>query len=638
MSRLLPHLVLLLSAPLVLPSVLPAQPPSSDERARELARRAEAFVEDGQHAAAARTLVDATVCDARGASEREVTSCRVRLYYTRGWVEDRWAEADPQRRRQHLERAAGYFARAHSLRPGHRPLHLRTVRAWRDAGRVERALELWRPRAERSGTAEDLLILGDLQRAAGEPAAARATYFRAETLRPSDRELHRRLLATYLARPGDVEEHKAWCERLWRQDLDSLAVEGLEVLLENEGGDDARLRDWVLLHWTDLETQTGFFSPADLEDLPAGFAGPGLEELERLSAGPATAASLAPGADFPWWTEDAFRRHVATEVLRDRSRREEEARRDDAAIEVLQAAARWAPDPREHDAADELSGRQTVWVDVQTDLAALYQRLGEEEALQEQIHQLIGGKNRAYLGRELASIHRFHVVLGVIFTERERWSSASYDNAIFQLRRAVETSRELAQREGRSPPPVPALYERLGLAYSEVDADDEAGEAYFQASLGYLEVDELDAAETSLRRAESLPVDRSRLRAAENVLDVRRRVSRGEVEASQLVQAGSGPLVDVTSQNGLPEEFLSQQRFKVFADLAERESAKGNRESAADLARAAAEIQTELRSATTGDRLRVLQIQRALPDLPVVMPDAGQIRKLQEVERKSHDG
>lgn len=550
-----------------------AQPGDAADPAHRGAVLAEALVEEGKHAAAVRELhASLSACDELETADE----CHGRLRFALGWVERRWAQslavAGTEGSREHLRRAAEHLARAQALLPGRREVVAERVLSLRDLGRVAEALALWRDQASGSARPQDRILLGDLEGLAGDDAAARSTYFGVEPSRPHDLELHRRILSTYRRAPGDPQEHRAWCRRLWQRDLDAMAITGLEVLLSNEGGDDRELVDWVLLQWTDLEAQTGGVEPSDLDRLPGAAEGRGLDELRRLVEGPA--GGLEPGSGYEWWRRTPLHRHVAAVVLRLRSQSEEAAGSSEAAVRVVEAATRWAPTPEEHEEIEHLAGRPVAWVDARTDLAALYHRLGAADELERLVEGLPtegGGR----LGSDLPSAYRFHTVLGVVLFDREHWRPRSSDGALFQFQRAIEISGELAEQPPRTVRPVPALHRYLGHARTAVGKGKDGARSFFEAAQGFLDLDDLRSTADVLGRISGQGFDG--LATLQSVLSLRGQADRGEIGVERILPelARESTWLGGAEIDGLAAPFLRRQRFKIASDVLESELAAG---------------------------------------------------------------
>lgn len=472
-----------------------------------------------------------------------------------------------------------------------------------EAGRFAEAAEIWEPAAREWDGWEPLILLGDLEWRAGNAMAAREAYFAAERESPDAAVVHRRILVTFRAGPAgerELPEQWRWCERLRHRHLPDLAIECLELWLHRTGDivqkgnivqNDASVHDEAVVGWTDLALRRGRLGPEDLERLPADPGGAGIEELARLVAAPA--ASTEPEAGYVFWTESVFRRYLVAEILRLRaqvvaSNGEGGSVGPEA---LLRSAGLWAPTPEEQDRTEELKERSTVWVDVRTDLAALHHRAGQEEELAALAQKLLDNDEAETLGRDLGTLHRFHTVFGVILTERQDLDLdvGRRGDAVYQLNRAIDTAGELATTQHRPPAPQPDLHHYLGRAYSPelralgldfgvvgrvVGRLRKSGEAFFQASQGYLDLDDLGSAGQALERARG-PRNLwtgPDTEALEAVLELRRAVRRDEVAPDRLLRDlrdESGWLGGAASTD-LPAPFLLRQRYKTVAEMLRR--------------------------------------------------------------------
>lgn len=547
---------------LVAVSLLLPVAPAGANLGRDAAARAEALVEAGQHAAAVELLAETLAACGRAddAADDAADDCRVRTTYGLGYVRLAWAEADPPNAVSHREAAVAALRRAHRLRPEHRGIAVSFAQALAATGAHAEAERVFATVADAKDPG-DLVRRSELAFLAGDPEEARTFLFRAERLRPRDVDVHRRLLRTYHGAPGAIDEHRAWCERLWAAGLDSLAVSGLELLVERFATDPAAA-EWALVAWAELPATAGELDAADLDRLPATWTGPLRTELRLLVDGPLEELP----AELSHWVRTPERRSAAVAVLRARARRDEASGDLETAERALAAAYRLAPGPGE--IAHGILGRGDAWADATVELAAFLQRHRRREELDRLLAELFDGKMAGYAGGDLETIGRFHTVLGVVLSEEGRLSSPGYDNAEFQLRRAIEVEGQLAQREDRRPRPLPHLERRYGDVLAALDRPDAAATAYQRAALGYLGLDDLRSAELSAGLARAAGASDETLRAIETVVADRERLDAGKLEPTAVLDGKEASWVLGKAELTLPGEILDRQRFRFLADLA----------------------------------------------------------------------
>jgi hypothetical protein len=242
------------------------------------------------------------------------------------------------------------------------------------------------------------------------------------------------------------------------------------------------------------------------------------------------------------------------------------------------------------------------------ELAAFYSRHGLERDLDRLLADLYEAKGAGYAGGDLDSIARFHTVLGIVLSEEGRYASSGYDNAEFQLRRALEVERRLAARDGRPPRPLPHLERRYGDVLQAIDKKKDAAAAYERAALGYLTLDDLPSADRSVRLAMDAGARDETVRAIRTVVADRNRLAEGRLDPAAVLEGRAASWVLGDVELALPPDTLDHQRFRLLADLAE--SGRAGDETRAALlgveARVAAQKLEKAPTVTDAQRLRRL--------------------------------
>ena len=233
------------------------------------------------------------------------------------------------------------------------------------------------------------------------------------------------------------------------------------------------------------------------------------------------------------------------------------------AIVVLETAASLAPNERSE-------GNTFAYVDALVPLAGLYAAVGQQDNFDRLVQDLFESKARSYIHEDDAGIQRMHTVLGLIFSEQQRFRSNWADNAIFQLQHALEKAEERGDERS-----YPELRRRLAEALEAPLADTtqpsvidktEARRLYAHAAMEYLDMDDLSYARNMLSRSGHNDLTDG----LANVLAAR----EAGVKAFRLVREESGTTT-ISSKyawlkgdaaSSLPEDFLARQRFKLFAD------------------------------------------------------------------------
>lgn len=113
-------------------------------------------------------------------------------------------------------------------------------------------------------------------------------------------------------------------------------------------------------------------------------------------------------------------------------------------------------------------------------------------------------KGEAYSSAQTRKIYRYHMALGVIYSELDRWTSPrQVDSAMFQLRRALETADHInAKAEAAGDPsaaqaPVvvpPRLVDLLASGYEKTGQQDASARLRLEQADKYLRLDQPEAA------------------------------------------------------------------------------------------------------------------------------------------------
>jgi len=143
-------------------------------------------------------------------------------------------------------------------------------------------------------------------------------------------------------------------------------------------------------------------------------------------------------------------------------------------------------------------------------LANLYSERREpqkiEALLQRYQVDIFEAKGQAYTHSQTEKIYRYHMALGVIYSELDRWKSPrQIDSALFQLKRAIDTAEYLNEKassgggsgtvSGAAPVVVPTrLVDLLANGYEKTGQADAAVRLRFDQAERYLKQDRSDAA------------------------------------------------------------------------------------------------------------------------------------------------
>lgn len=607
-----------------------ANGPAGATPVRDIVARVQKSAEAGDFTAATSGLQQA---EAECAATPDDSSCRALVAFTRGYVNQQWAAADPGYRDAHLRDAAAAYSQARELAPDSEAIWRNECLVRKDLGdwdfvksSLDQATERWPALRVRH-----LTMVGDMCADADHAADAQAYYRQALVADPADEAAQRSLLAVQRRDPTItaatlLEQARTFLASEQREP----AAQSLELAIARSYRDQPRVADAALWQWVDVRLAQQNLSASSLRSLPPGdsWSTPALTELQGLLAEP---PQVPTGGR---WRDSLLGRDVAARVLLTVARTVR-ARGDLAqAVTILQQARDLGPRFEDY-RLDELKGRPNTELDAALELCILYNNLGRDHDwdFAELEHQLFNEKTFAIASGDLASIQRYHTVLALIYVDRKRFASDWADNAVFQLEHALRAAQQREQAEPGLLQPLPELRSLLGDAYLEraratsgttaANLLDQAAQAYGEAARACLDVDRLDVAQQMLeeQRASGGRLDdreRRQARALARILATRRQLDEPGGAPWRVSAAGQPQLtsaddwVNAHDDLGLDPAFVGRQRFKTLCDLGQRAQDAGDVAAAHHFEAAALETLTPgTRLAHARDVERLEKIQRS---------------------------
>ncbi|HRI12238.1 MAG TPA: tetratricopeptide repeat protein [Verrucomicrobiota bacterium] len=137
-----------------------------------------------------------------------------------------------------------------------------------------------------------------------------------------------------------------------------------------------------------------------------------------------------------------------------------------------------------------------------------------DQMLQRYEDSIFHGKGEAYSSGQTEKIYRFHIALGVIYSQLGRWQSPrQIDSALFQLERAFTTADRLNQDPQKRPTPsvtVPTrLVDLLAQGYETLGQSNRAVSLRLDRADKFLKSDQRDAATRVMAplKGRSIPAD-----------------------------------------------------------------------------------------------------------------------------------
>ncbi len=559
-----------------------------DPRVAAVIRQAELLVAKGEFEQASGEL---SAVDCAGD-----TGCITLIAFSYGWLYESRAKADPALERALLIRARDYYRRASFLTPDNPRILTNLALVSRRIGDLAVAVAATREaiRLNPDASDQDYLLLADLLSATGDDDGAIGAYRSAIERNAANKAARQRLVEAW-RRTGAYRDLYRYGLSI-RERLPELAATALGYSMRLGLARDPETVDRALVAWTAIRSDLGILDATHLDGLPgpSAWRSPGFAELRGVaerSGAPPRAGKIR------WWLETPVRRDAMARFLRlqgsllraeaGRLARASDQRHDGMlrAIRYYQAAVNFAP-PFEAYLHGQLAGASNIRLDAASDLVALHHSIKEGGDLQsleglsrndlEQMTDILfSGKAGAYASGQLNAIQRYHSVLGLIYYETGRLDpDGAADNATFQLEHAISTAERIERQDPSSYRPIPELKGLLADVYRRQGKASDSGRLFLDAAMGYLETDNLTAAEQALASARSQKVDTSRAGAVSQVLAGRRAVAdRGAGligappgSADVALDASVAWVIDPASL-ALEQRFLEGQRFKILADL-----------------------------------------------------------------------
>lgn len=220
---------------------------------------------------------------------------------------------------------------------------------------------------------------------------------------------------------------------------------------------------------------------------------------------------------------------------------------------------------------DVLQGQRAVALELLTDLARLQQfhpkkldpRGNRFSAIEDLLFESKAG---AYQVNDIEAMYRHHTVLGKMYADLGIFGQGIRGSR-FQLTRAIETAQEISTAKGIVAP-QPLLSRLLADGYNcklQSQSQDcqkktvEARKWYAEAATGYLELDAVRAAGDSIKAIQQIS---PQLSTQENSLQM--------IIELRSNPPGSGAALETFWKaqplQTLPQEFITRQQFKVYAE------------------------------------------------------------------------
>ena len=524
-------------------------------------------------------------------ANRAGRACRLLVDFNLGHLFQQRARAEGARTGTWLESAVAAYRRVLAERPDHAATLNNLALALRDLGRADVLNEL----VDHAGvSAPDeapaiAMLLGDLQIANGRWKDAYGAYEIAARMAPGDEAPRLKMAQVYrdtatASIPGFRDAVASW-----EGDFPRAARDGYLAIV-GHSGDEASgpaLVRWVTLMANQrlLNGRSAGDALKPLDSAPAReflaflglLEGGGEGRFDNADWVRSYVRSEPSSRDYPFWMASEERRHALALAALAFGRDSVVAQRWRLAERQWMLGLRYAPRAEAY-IYGGLRRADFAPLDLVTELAWLEFRYPGidpgERKFDLFIRLLFEGKAQAYEANDLRTIQRHHTVLGEIYAAKGRWKSGWADNAVFQLSHAIDVAERRRKSEGLYQP-LPGLKARLSEGYEKTGQAARAAVTAIDASQAYLDTDDLDRAARMLSRVSDAPArERARKAALEEVLDLRRTIAAEQRDAKPGGSISTNLTVNrvasrLAALQGLPDDFLARQRFKIDADLAD---------------------------------------------------------------------
>jgi tetratricopeptide (TPR) repeat protein len=529
---------------------------------------------------------------------REGLGCRLLIQFNLGYLYERWSGVAAEQRQALLKRSATMYGRVLEEAPRHAETITNLSLVLHALGDMQ-GLEALKRRLQGEDPARAAMVamvIGDSHAASGRWRPAFDAYLDAAALNPADETPRRKAIDAYTQGGGTIDT-ATMMARLgeWEAPFPDVAAAGYAAVVVRESKATGRGVERALLRWASITAERRVISSALVAQQFAGARSVEVGELQRLlhtleemrpgrAPDPRNGLSSYSGEEClggrSWWLQSPWRRDVLAQAALAIGRAAVVAREPARAEAILTVAALCGP-PLEEYVYGEMRDAAFTPLDIVTELAWLEFRFPELDPDGDKqtavIEQLFFGKMMAYQAGDLEAIQRHHVVLGQIYAAKGVWKGSGYRNATFQLSNAVRIAEQRHQESGYYEP-MPGIRALLGETYERTERKAEAQEAYLDAAQAYLDSDDLDRTSELLVRARGIaPMSEAspvavKLRATEQILETRRSVKQRQDDKTGAVRPSAPSDQSWLQQGaiaGLSSDFLSRQKFKVNADLAE---------------------------------------------------------------------
>ncbi len=433
------------------------------------------------------------------------------------------------------------------------------------------------------------MALGDAYKSQGNVEEAAKSYGQALKSKDQAVPAGQKLIDLYDQYPNSsLDFLYQQCIEFENNDYLQLAKPGYENLLSRRSKeltpDEAAVQEKALLRWLATTIKLNYVTPDLFKD--SGLDSSSYEPLKELQSqidlwASGTDPELAT-KNLKWWTStpEKYFYFLAFE----KSYADYQLNYDDPkyAIRTYEYILNilWS----KQDYSKPIYGREDVLMtDLIIALARIYNnpKYKSENKWKGLESHIIQEKGRSYETNDLVNQQKFHTILGQIYFERGEFDGGIFKNAKFQLYNAIEVSERRAENNPQTYRPMPNLHQLLAMVYDTLKENENAYNSYVNASLGYLESDNLRKSGEMIKAAsvrnQQKTFNESKFSAVNTIYKAR--VQIPQLDKSSFDENQSNDikkdaqyewLSDKSIEDVIAKDVVERQRFKVLSDLSVR--------------------------------------------------------------------
>lgn len=518
----------------------------------------------------------------KGASNEK--QCMMKMYFTAGYLYQLAANQTLENKNEQLEKALAYYERAHYLVPDEISVLNNLFLVHRELGNWHPALNILDQSIEQDPAHAPKYEAnkGDILYETKDFRSAAENYKAAFFADVNNEGLVWKVFNALGQLPNPATAFEAmmrFSEELRNQQLNDLARSGFLYALKDAlsvKNEEMAIRACV--KWAETVSNKHIVSSSFAEELPDPKNWPSVcnVQLQALLNG-----SYASLAELEWWTADVYRRQILASIL---FRMESAALLDgnsEKAVRLLETALKVSPEFHEYEGDPRLKGYLPVKMNIAIELGRLFNRYPEMDlnhvGYDRLVHQLFNEKSMHYLQNDLEAIQWSHTMLGLIYADRDVWTSDwNAANGVFQLEHAIEFQKKIQAMNPEKFKPIPSLYQLLAKGYKATNQPKKEYRSLVDAAAGYLDLDNLTMANSLVKKLEGLPVPDSKyqqkLKEIGQITSMRFNIRNGgynfktsDVKSLENTIKQSDVFKNTSFQND--QSFINRQRFKIMADM-----------------------------------------------------------------------